>query len=126
MINSVVIMGRLTQNPEYRKDKNFTRFTVAVDRAYKENTTDFIPCIVFGKTAEFVHNYFSKGQMIAIDGELHTDKYTNSKGETRTSYTVVANQVSFCGGKNEGKKAESVVEAEPVFDVPVDEDDLPF
>ena len=130
MINSTVLMGRLTKNPEYQAGNTpFTRFTVAVDRVYKQGITDFIPCITFGKTADFVYKYFTKGQMIALEGELHVDKYTTKDGATRSAYTVVANNVSFCGDKNENGNNKANKEPafdEPQFDEPPLEEDLPF
>ena len=107
MINSVVIMGRLTADPELKTTNSglsVTRFTVAVDRQYqkdKEKKADFINVVAWRQTAEFVSRYFSKGSMIAVQGSIQTDKYKDKSGNSRTSFQVVADKVSFCGSKKE-------------------------
>ena len=107
MINSVVIMGRLTADPELKTTNSglsVTRFTVAVDRQYqkdKEKKADFINVVAWRQTAEFVSRYFSKGSMIAVQGSIQTDKYKDKSGNSRTSFQVVADNVSFCGSKKE-------------------------
>ena len=108
MINSIVIMGRLTYEPELRATPSgvsVVRFQVAVDRNYQkageERKTDFIDCTAWRQTAEFVCKYFHKGSMIAVEGSLQTDNYTDQNGEKRKSVQLVASQVSFCGSKAE-------------------------
>ena len=140
MINSVVLMGRLTAEPELRSTQSgtsLTRFTIAVNRYSKdgENKTDFIDVTAWRKTAEFVSRYFHKGSMIALQGSIQTDNYTDRDGNKRKSFQIVANNVSFCGSKDESASAN------PVFDQqqshrptdisdfePIDDDDyeLPF
>lgn len=133
MINSAVIMGRLTYEPELRATPSgisVVRFQVAVDRNYQkagvERKTDFIDCTAWRQTAEFVCKYFHKGSMIAVEGSLQTDNYTDQNGEKRKSVQLVASQVSFCGSKAEsGAKMEAPApdaEFEPIDDG----DDLPF
>ena len=108
MLNSVIIMGRLTADPELRTTTSglsVTSFTVAVDRNYKsgdERQTDFINCVAWRATADFVTRYFRKGQMIAVQGSLQVRNYEDKNGNKRTAYDVVADNVSFCGSKNEG------------------------
>ncbi len=85
-MNKVILIGRLTKNAEERNNSTttVTRFNVAVDRAYKkegEPTADFISCVAFGKTAEFISKYFSKGSKIVIEGEWRTGSYTNKDGQ---------------------------------------------
>lgn len=108
MLNSVIIMGRLTADPELRTTPNglsVTSFTVAVDRNYKsgdERQTDFISVVAWRGTADFVTRFFKKGQMIAVQGSLQVRNYEDKNGNKRTAYDVVADNVSFCGSKSEG------------------------
>lgn len=108
MINTVVLMGRLTFDPELRTTPSgvsVVRFQVAVDRNYQkageERKADFIDVTAWRQTADFISRYFHKGSMIAIEGSLQTDNYTDKDGNKRKSFQVVANNVSFCGSKNE-------------------------
>ena len=107
MLNSVIIMGRLTADPELRTTTSglsVTSFTVAVDRNYKsgdERQTDFINCVAWRATADFVTRYFRKGQMIAVQGSLQVRNYEDKNGNKRTAYDVVADNISFCGSKSE-------------------------
>lgn len=107
MLNSVIIMGRLTADPELRTTTSglsVTSFTVAVDRNYKsgdERQTDFINCVAWRQTADFVTRFFKKGQMIAVQGSLQVRNYEDKNGNKRTAYDVVADNVSFCGSKSE-------------------------
>lgn len=108
MLNTAIIMGRLTADPELRTTQSgisVTSFTVAVDRAYKsgdERQTDFINVVAWRGTADFVSRYFSKGQMIAVQGSIQTRNYEDKNGNKRTAVEIVADNVSFCGSKNEG------------------------
>jgi len=108
MLNVVVLMGRLTADPELRTASNGTpycRFSVAVDRAYarpgEEKKTDFINCVAWRQTAEFLTRYFTKGQMIAIEGSIQTGSYTNRDGAKVYTTDVNVNNVSFTGSKRE-------------------------
>ncbi len=107
MINCVVIMGRLTADPELcttGTGLSVTSFSVAVDRNYKsgdERQTDFINCVAWRGTADFVTRYFKKGDMIAIQGSIQTRNYEDKNGNKRTAYDVVCDNVSFCGSKRE-------------------------
>lgn len=104
-MNTVILMGRLTADPELKHTANdtaVTSFSIAVDRPMaKEKTADFINVSAWRKTAEFITKYFRKGSMIAIQGSLQTRRYEDKDGNKRTAYEVVANNVEFCGGKNE-------------------------
>ena len=103
MINTAILMGRLTADPDSAQTQSGTaycRFTVAVDRKFADKTTgerqaDFISCVAWGKTAEFVSKYFSKGKMIIIEGSLRNNNYTDKNGVKHYSYDVVADNVSF-------------------------------
>ena len=137
-------MGRLTYDPELRTTPNgisVVRFQVACDRNFsrsgEDKKTDFIDVTAWRQTAEFVSRYFRKGSMIAVEGSIQTDNFTDKDGNKRKSVQVVANNVSFCGSK-----AESGTTSNPVFSQPApsyasadnsdfeeisdDDDDLPF
>lgn len=104
MLNNAVIMGRLTADPELKttnNGNNVTSFTVAVERAYHRDQTDFINVVAWRQTAEFVTRYFHKGSMIAVQGSIQTRKYQDRNGNSRTAFEIVADQVSFCGSKSE-------------------------
>lgn len=110
-MNKVILTGRLTADPELRQTQNgisSCRFTVAVDRRFADKNTgerqaDFITCVAWRQTAEFVSRYFSKGKMIALEGSLRTGSYTDRNYSDVTHYTtdVYVDNVEFCGGKNE-------------------------
>lgn len=144
MINSVVLMGRLTFDPELRTTPSgvsVVQFQVAVDRNFQrqgeERKADFIDVTAWRQTAEFISRYFRKGSMIAIEGSIQTDNFTDNSGNKRKSVRVVVNNVSFCGSK-----AESAVNTNPAYSQPApsyasadnsdfeeivdDDEDLPF
>lgn len=134
MLNSVVLMGRLTKTPELKQTSSGTpvcSFSVAVDNGYGENKkTDFINCVAWKSTAEFVSKYFTKGQMIALSGRISTRSYDDN-GTTRYITEVVAREVEFCGSKAEGQSnatSTPVPEITPTDDFVVLEpdSDLPF
>lgn len=105
MINGVVLMGRLTADPELRttqSGKSVVSFSVAVDRDFQQNgekQADFISVVAWGKTAEFIDKYFCKGRMIAVVGRIQTRTYTDKDGNKRKAVEVVADKVSFTGEK---------------------------
>lgn len=111
MLNTIAIMGRLTHTPELRtttSGKEVCSFDIACERSYSANgqrETDFIPCVAWGKTAQFISQYFDKGSMIAVNGSLQTRQYQDKNGNNRTATEVLASQVSFCGGKAAEKPA---------------------
>lgn len=114
MLNVVAIMGRLTADPELRTTPSgvsVCRFTLAVDRNYAkagtERQTDFINCLAWRGTAEFVSKYFSKGQLVAIDGSIQTGSYTDNNGNKRYTFEVVANNVNFTGDRRESGSQNS-------------------
>ncbi len=132
MINSVVLMGRLTAAPELKKTQSglsVTTFSIAVDRNYRreERQTDFINIVAWRQTAEFICNYFKKGQMIAVEGSIQTRNYEDRNGNKRTAFEVVANNVSFCGEKRDsGSAADNEPAAYSDFTEFSGDDDLPF
>lgn len=109
-MNKVILMGRLTADPELRKTQSGVsccRFTVAVDRPFADKATgkreaDFISCTAWKQTAEFVSRYFSKGKMIMLSGSLRTGSYTDRNHSDVTHYTteVFVDNVEFCGDKS--------------------------
>lgn len=142
MINMVALMGRLTYSPELKSTPNglsVIRFQLAVDRTYQakgqERQADFIDCVAWRQTAEFISRYFHKGSMIAIEGTVQTSNYTDKNGNNRKQTEVLANNVSFCGSKNESGNMDIEPESAAKysstdnsdFEEIVDDDDcLPF
>ena len=110
-------MGRLTSDPELRQTQSGVascKFTVAVDRGYvnkqtNERETDFISCIAWKQTAQFISRYFSKGKMIAVEGSLRTGSYKDKKHDDVTHYTtdVLVDNVEFCGDKGSGQAEQT-------------------
>ena len=109
MLNHITIMGRLTRDPELRSTQNgvsVAALTVAVDRdgtSGNEKKTDFIDCVAWRGTAEFISKYFRKGSMIIVVGKLQSRKWQDREGNNRISWEVVADSVYF----GESRKAES-------------------
>ena len=131
-MNKVVLMGRLTKNPEIKyagkdNDMAVARYTLAVNRRYKrdgEQEADFISCVTFGKNAEFAEIYLKKGTKIVISGRIRTGSYTDSEGVKRYSSNVVVEEHFFA----ESKKASDTNpkdENDGFMSVPEDAE-LPF
>ena len=102
MLNRIIIMGRLTSSPEFRRTGNgiaVTAFTLAVDRDYAEKgaerQTDFIDCVAWRSTAEFVDKYFDRGQMAVVSGRLQIRDWEDKDGNRRRKAEVVADNVYF-------------------------------
>jgi single-strand DNA-binding protein len=135
MLNSVALLGRITADPELKTTQNgisYVNFTIAVSQSYLTNgerKADFIDINAWRGTAEFICNYFSKGQMIAIEGRLQTRLYTDNEGKTRKSVNVLANSAYFAGEKRKKENAPAEVLADAT-DEDFEEidvfDDLPF
>ena len=137
MLNNAVIMGRICNDLDVRKTPSgvsVCRFAVAVDRSYKqgeERQTDFIDVLAWRGTADFVGKYFSKGQMIAVQGSIQTGSYEKD-GITRRTFEIVAENVSFCGSKSESNgtsETPSFSNADTddfVGIADADDDELPF
>ena len=110
-MNKVVLVGRLTKNPEvrYTQGENQTaiaRYTLAVDRRFKrdgEPTADFINCVVFGKSAEFAEKYFRQGLRVAISGRITTGSYTNKDGIKVYTTEVTVEEQEFAESKSESE-----------------------
>lgn len=109
MLNHIIIMGRLTRDPELRTTNNgtaVTSFNVAVDRDFKsksgERETDFIDVVAWRGTAEFVSKYFSKGRMAVVEGRLQICDWTDKDGGKRRSAEIIASSVYFGDSKRDG------------------------
>ena len=104
-MNRVILMGRLTADPELRQTPqgtSVTRFTIAVDRRIKTENgqqADFITCVAWRKTAEFICRYFQKGRMIAIEGQLQSRSWDTQDGKRQYATEVIVDNVSFTGEK---------------------------
>ena len=108
MLNKVILMGRLTRDPELKNTNSgiaMCRFSVAVERRYADKTTgertaDFLDCTAFKGTAEFVSRYFTKGSMILVEGSVQNNHFTDNNGVKHYNCNIMVDNVSFCGGKN--------------------------
>ena len=134
MLNKIILMGRLTRDPELRRTQSgtaVTSFSLAVDRDYKaqdgERETDFIDIVAWRSTAEFVSKYFTKGRMAVVEGRLQVRDWTDKDGNKRRSTEVIADSVYFGDSK---KVSESDTPAEPsgeIRELPDEEKgELPF
>ena len=144
MFNKVIIMGRLTRDPDFKQTQSgvaICKFSVAVERQFKdsktgERLTDFLDCTAFRGTAEFISRYFSKGNMILVEGNIQNNNYTDNNGVKHYSNNIMVENVSFCGGKNEGGTAqteqaqpglpENVQNAVEQFEAVVADGEVPF
>lgn len=135
-MNSVQLLGRLVRDPEvrYTAGDNPTavaRFTVACKRKYKkdsEQEADFISCLAFGKTAEFIERYFTKGNPIALNGRIQTGSYTNKDGAKVYTTDIVVESLEFVGSKNESSSSNVATQKNDDFMNISDsiEEELPF
>ena len=105
MLNRVILMGRLTADPELRKtasDLSVTSFTLAVDRNYgkgADRQTDFINCVAWRQTAEFISRYFSKGKLMALEGSIQVRNYVDKNDNKRQAVEVLVDQAFFAESK---------------------------
>ncbi|WP_373731447.1 single-stranded DNA-binding protein [Bacteroides heparinolyticus] len=110
-MNNVILIGRLTKDPELRyiqaTGRAVTSFSIAVDREFRgsngERQADFFNVVVWGKMAENVANYLEKGRQVAVDGRIENRSYENDKGEKRYVTEIIANKVEFLGGGGNGQ-----------------------
>ena len=119
--NKVILQGRLTSAPETRETSSGTsvaNFNLAIDRDFGENKkTDFIPCVAFGKLAETITKFVTKGTLILISGSLQTKTWEDKEGNKRKDYEVVVAEFSFCETKtssstNSSAEAKKAVQGE--------------
>ena len=125
MLNQVVLMGRITRDPDTRFIQNtnnsVTRFSIAVDRDYKAANeerprTDFISCIAWNKTGEFISKHFKKGSMIAVTGSIETGSYTDRDGKKIYTTEIRVNKASFTGEKASGSSSDPDAAPHPAPD----------
>ena len=144
MINTVALMGRLTADPELKHTHNgvaVVSFCIAVNRRFKDQQADFINCVAWRQTAEFICKYFHKGQMIGLEGSIQTRNYTDRDGNKRYATEVLAENVSFCESKKSENHSQPTSSAAPAaaaspsdyssgssedFEEVTLDDDLPF
>lgn len=137
-MNKVVIIGRFTRDPEikYTTGENATataRFSLAVNRRFKNKEgnydADFINCVAFGKTAEFIEKYFTKGMAIGITGRIQTGSYTNKEGQKVYTTDVVVEETEFVESKNKGTSdnvPNNNANSNSDFEEVISEDEMPF
>lgn len=147
-MNKVILIGRLTKDPELRfaagSGNAVSRFTVAVNRQFKRDETDFINCVAFGKTAETISQYLTKGSQIALTGSIRTGSYDAQDGTKRYTTDIAVESFEFIGSKGSRDNADSFnggfnndYSAAPQNDpfsgssfnddiTPVDDGDMPF
>ena len=143
-MNKVILMGRLTRNPEvrYGTGENSTavaRYTIAVDRRFKrdgEQSADFISCVTFGRNAEFAEKYLRQGTKIVLTGRIQTGSYTNRDGQKVYTTDIVVEEQEFAeskaatagnGGQNNYSRPAAAADAEGFMNIPDGiDDELPF
>ena len=139
-MNRVILMGRLTKEPEMRgEDTNLVaRYTLAVDRKYKRDDSDnvdFIPCIAFGKGAEFAEKYLKKGIKVVVSGRIQTGSYTNKDGQKIYTTDVIVEEQEFAESKkaaeesaenNQSSKTKKNNSDDDFMNLPEGNDDMPF
>lgn len=143
-MNKVILMGRLTRNPEerYGSGENSTavaRYTIAVERRFKrdgEQSADFIGCVAFGRNAEFAEKYLRQGTKIVLTGRIQTGSYTNRDGQKVYTTDIVVEEQEFAeskaatagnGGQNNYSRPAAAADAEGFMNIPDGiDDELPF
>lgn len=126
MINRVILMGRITQDLELRQTpsgSSVMTFNIAVDRSYakqgEERQTDFITCVAWNQRAEFINNYFAKGRMIAVEGQLRTRTYDDKNGSRHYVTEVYVDNVSFTGeAKQQGSRDNNYTAPQQSYTAP--------
>jgi len=130
-MNKAILIGNLTKDPELSTTTSgisVTKFTIAISRKFKnaegEYETDFINCVCWRKTAEFVHQYFKKGQKMAVVGTIQTRTYDAQDGSKRYVTEVVAEEVEFVEKRGTGETGGTQKEVDKLE--PIEDDTLPF
>lgn len=139
MLNKIILMGRLTRDPEVRysqgaEPKAIARYSLAVNRRFKrqgEQDADYIPCVAFGKQGEFAEKYFRKGQMISVVGRLQVRNWDDNNGNKRITTEVVVEEQYFAEKKSNAENSQKrendgIGEGFYPIDDDVKDDDLPF
>ena len=134
-MNKVILLGRLTRDPDLKfaagSGTAVSKFTVAVNRRKKEDGADFINCVAFGKIAETISQYFTKGRQIAITGSIRTGSYDAQDGTKRYTTDIFVESFEFTGDKNVDNKQESPgTYGDNAFGIgditPVEDGEMPF
>lgn len=121
MLNKIFLQGRLTKDPELRTTQNgkpVCSFTLAVDRDYDRGKADFVSCVAWNRHAQFVSNYFSRGQMALVTGSLQSRAWTDRENNKRMQWEVQVDGVNFCEGKKPTVSAadfEEIADEEPLL-----------
>jgi single-strand DNA-binding protein len=132
-MNKVIIVGRLTKDPELKYTPGdgtaVCRFTVAINRQFKKDETDFINCVAFGKTGETIAQYFTKGRQIALAGNIRTGSYQAQDGTKMYTTNVIIENFEFVGNNSNNQSTWSEQDnSDGSFEdmTPVDDGDMPF
>ena len=126
-MNNIIIKGRISKDIDLRATqtgKEVVNFSVAVNRRFDKDNTDFFDVVAWGKTGVFVDKYFQKGQEIILEGSMQCRKWQDKEGNNRYSWELLADNVEFCGSKGEGQATSAPTN---ICDDPIPDDgDLPF
>ena len=132
-MNNVVIVGRLTKDPELKYLTSGTpvaTFTMAIDRDYKNKDgsipVDLVPVEIMGKPAEFCANYVTKGRLVGVQGSIRVDRYETADGEKRTFTKVAGRNIQALESKSKAEQGEQAPQEAPAGFSAVDDDDVPF
>ena len=131
-MNRVVLCGRLVRDPQISYTSGSTesyciaRYTLAVQRIGKTDETDFVNCVTFRKTAEFVEKYLRKGMKVCIAGKIRTGSYTHKDGYKVYTTDIVVEEHEFCESKNSNENAQSSTSSDGFIPIPKEVEDLPF
>lgn len=128
-MNKVILMGRLANEPDFRQTQEGTAvcsFRLAVKRPHVKDKSDFISCVAWRNTAEFVNKYFTKGQQVAVEGSIQTRDYTDNQGIKRYVTEIVAEQVYFADTKKEQSMDSTFENSMPEYTQSDDIEDIPF
>lgn len=128
-LNTVTLMGRLTASPELRTTETgtpVTSFTLAVNRDYQRDITDFFPCVAWRKTAEFAAKYFGKGSLAAVVGMLQNRRWTDRDGNNRTTTEIVVSNIYFAESKHAQSGETGALTSADFEPVSGEDDGLPF
>ena len=127
-MNKIILVGRLTKDPEVRTTSagfNTVNFSVAVNRNFKNKDgnydADFLPCVAFRQTADFISKFFKKGNMISLEGRVQTRNYDAQDGTKRYVTEVVVENVEFVGGKNDSNSSSADAYVDAPAEAPIDE-----
>lgn len=130
MLNKWVGLGRICQDIELKQTPNgvnVATFSLAVNRNYNKDITDFINIVAWRQTADFVAKYFNKGDLICIEGAIQTRNYEDKQGNKRVAFEVLAEQVYFAGGKKEkSNKPAETLDIDEFEEIKDDGEPLPF